>query len=65
MLKTRMSHLRVGNPLDKAVDMGAVVDQSQLDTIGEYVEEARAEGAEVCLRTFTFPPLLFFLFYHL
>lgn len=28
-LKTRMQHLRVGDPLDKAIDIGAIVDQTQ------------------------------------
>ena len=46
-LKERMSHLRVGDSLDKAIDMGAVVDQSQLKTVEELVESARQEGAEV------------------
>ena len=46
-IKKRMDKLRVGAPLDKAVDMGAVVDASQLATVQEFVEDARAEGAEV------------------
>ncbi|CAH1799054.1 unnamed protein product [Owenia fusiformis] len=46
-LKERMTHLRVGNGMDKVIDMGAVVDESQRKTIDEYVEEARKEGAEV------------------
>lgn len=47
-VKERMTHLRVGDNLDKAVDMGALVDQSQLTSVEEYVESARQEGAEVC-----------------
>ncbi|XP_069597656.1 aldehyde dehydrogenase family 16 member A1 [Ranitomeya imitator] len=46
-LKQRMSHLRVGDSLDKCTDMGALVDESQKKTIGEFVEEARSEGAEI------------------
>ncbi|KAG9481542.1 hypothetical protein GDO78_010664 [Eleutherodactylus coqui] len=46
-LKQRMSHLRVGDSLDKCVDMGALVDESQKKTITEFVEEARSEGAQV------------------
>ncbi|KAM3923300.1 aldehyde dehydrogenase family 16 member A1 [Leptodactylus fuscus] len=46
-LKQRMSHLRVGDSLDKCIDMGALVDESQKKTISEFVEEARSEGAEV------------------
>jgi len=40
-----MSHLRVGDPLDKAVDMGAIVDPRQLQTIKGYVDGAVKEGA--------------------
>ena len=47
-LKARMGKLRVGKPLDKAIDMGAVVDRSQLDSVSAFVEEAKAEGAQVC-----------------
>ncbi|XP_062918585.1 aldehyde dehydrogenase family 16 member A1 [Mobula hypostoma] len=46
-LTQRMRCLRVGDSLDKGVDMGALVDESQMKTITEYVEEARNEGAEV------------------
>ena len=42
-----MSHLRVGSSLDKTMDMGAIVDESQLKSIEEFVQEAREEGAEV------------------
>ncbi|XP_071498409.1 putative aldehyde dehydrogenase DhaS [Diadema antillarum] len=46
-LRERIMHLRLGDSLDKSVDMGAVVDPSQRKTVEEYVEEARAEGAEI------------------
>ncbi|XP_060561451.1 LOW QUALITY PROTEIN: aldehyde dehydrogenase family 16 member A1-like [Ruditapes philippinarum] len=46
-LKTRLTHFRVGDSLDKTVDMGAIVDDSQKKSIDEYVEDARREGAEV------------------
>ncbi|MFY0619902.1 aldehyde dehydrogenase family protein [Shimia sp.] len=36
-LKTRMDGLRIGNPLDKCIDVGAVVDPVQLNTITEMV----------------------------
>ena len=44
-LRARMETLRVGNPLDKAVDMGAIVADVQLQKITELVEEGRKEGA--------------------
>ncbi len=41
-----MEHMRVGNPLDKAIDMGAIVDQTQWDTIDHWVKMGVGEGAE-------------------
>ncbi|XP_054848533.1 aldehyde dehydrogenase family 16 member A1 [Eublepharis macularius] len=46
-LKRRMGQLRVGDSLDKAVDLGALADEKQRDTIERLVAEARAEGAEI------------------
>jgi len=45
-LKNRMEHMRVGDPLNKAIDMGAIVDQSQWDTIDGWVKTGIAEGGE-------------------
>ena len=46
-LKKRMATLRVGDPLDKNTDVGAIVSQAQLDTIRSYLEAGVAEGAEM------------------
>ena len=46
-IKQRMSRLRVGDCLDKAVDMSAIVDESQRSAVDEMVQAARAEGAQV------------------
>ena len=46
-LKARMNKLRVGDPLDKSIDMGAIVHQSQWDTVDEWVKIGEAEGGEV------------------
>ncbi len=46
-LKHRLTTLRVGPPLDKAIDVGAIVDKVQLDRITSLVEQGRSEGAEV------------------
>ena len=43
--RARMEQLRVGDPLDKAVDLGAIVDKVQLERISELVEQGVAEGA--------------------
>ncbi|MEE4120893.1 MAG: aldehyde dehydrogenase family protein [Paracoccaceae bacterium] len=43
-LKARMDKLRMGDPLDKSVDLGAVVDPVQLQTIRTMVDEGGAEG---------------------
>jgi len=37
-LKARMATLRVGNPLDKCIDVGAIVDPVQLETITRLVD---------------------------
>ena len=42
-LKARMDRLRIGNPLDKCIDIGAVVDPVQLDTIRGLVEGSGGE----------------------
>ena len=44
-LKRRMSKLRVGNPLDKAVDMGAINNAEQLKKITEMMDVGKKEGA--------------------
>ena len=46
-LRARMATLRVGDPLDKSTDIGAIVADVQLDRIRALVEQGRAEGA-VC-----------------
>ncbi|MBU0679201.1 MAG: aldehyde dehydrogenase family protein [Verrucomicrobia bacterium] len=46
-IKARMETLRVGHSLDKAVDIGAVVDETQLNTIKKFVEIGRKEGARI------------------
>ena len=44
-LRARMQSLRLGDPLDKAIDMGAIIDKRQLDTIQSYIDGATREGA--------------------
>ena len=46
-LKVRMAKLRVGDPLDKSNDMGALVDRTQWVRVSSFVDRAQAEGAEV------------------
>ena len=46
-LKNRMSKLRVGNPLDKSMDMGAIIDPIQKKRIEKLVEQGKREGANV------------------
>ncbi len=46
-LKARAEKLVVGDPLDKSVDIGAIVDASQLETIQGMVAKGQAEGAEL------------------
>src|SRR3954454_6963328 len=46
-LKHRLETLRVGAPLDKNTDVGAINSRMQLDRIVELVEAGKAEGAEI------------------
>jgi aldehyde dehydrogenase (NAD+) len=46
-LRDRISTLRVGNPLDKNTDIGAINSRAQLEKIRELVESGVEEGAEM------------------
>jgi aldehyde dehydrogenase (NAD+) len=65
-LKRRLANLRVGDPMDKNTDVGAINSRAQLDKINELVESGIEEGAEMfqpdCVlpdRGFFFKPTLF------
>src|SRR5579885_3056602 len=62
-IRDRMSTLRAGSPLDKAIDIGAIVARVQLDRIQRLVNQGIAEGAtcwqpqiEMPSRGLFFPP---------
>jgi aldehyde dehydrogenase (NAD+) len=64
-IRERMSTLRIGPPLDKAIDMGAIVARVQLERIQRMVGQGIAEGAtcwqpQVALpgKGFYYPPTL-------
>jgi aldehyde dehydrogenase (NAD+) len=64
-IRDRMSTLRVGPPLDKAIDIGAIVARVQLDRIQRLVNQGVADGAtcwqpqtEMPSRGLFFPPTL-------
>jgi aldehyde dehydrogenase (NAD+) len=46
-LKNRIDVLRVGNPLDKNTDVGAINSKAQLDRICELVDSGVAAGADM------------------
>ncbi len=46
-LRARMEHLRVGDPLDKSTDIGAIVAPVQLQRIARLVEAGAREGATI------------------
>ena len=46
-LRTRLDTLRVGDPLDKNTDVGAINSQKQLEKIRELVASGVDEGAEI------------------
>ena len=64
-IRERMTTLRIGAPLDKAIDIGPIVARVQLERIQRMVEQGVAEGAtcwqpQVTLpaRGFFYPPTL-------
>ena len=64
-IQDRMNTLRIGPPLDKAIDIGAIVAQVQLERIERLVDQGVAEGAtcwqpsiRVPSRGLYFPPTL-------
>lgn len=64
-IRDRMSTLRVGPPLDKAIDIGAIVARVQLERIERLVAQGVAEGASCWQpqtslpdKGFYFPPTL-------
>jgi aldehyde dehydrogenase (NAD+) len=65
-LRHRMENLHVGDPLDKGIDIGAIVAPVQLQRIQRLVEQGKAEGA-TCWQPswaspqegFFYPPTLF------
>ncbi len=68
LLKARMEKLRMGDPLDKAIDIGAVVDPVQIENIEARVREGVASGAQIWqpswaqaapLKGCFYPPTLF------
>jgi aldehyde dehydrogenase (NAD+) len=65
-LRARMERLRVGDPLDKSVDIGAIVAPVQLERIQQLVQQGVAEGAALWQPSWScpedgcfFPPTLF------
>ena len=60
-LKHRLRVLRVGDPLDKNTDVGAIVSRAQLDTIQGYLDSGVKEGAEMWQPPCRLPPKGFFM----
>ncbi len=65
-LRARMERLRVGDPLDKAVDIGAIVAPVQLERIERLVKQGVEEGATLWQPSWAcpkdglfYPPTLF------
>ena len=61
-LKTRMNRIRVGDPLDKCIDMGAIVDQSQWETIDSWIKTGINEGGKIFQPDIQLPEKGLFLF---
>ena len=54
-LRDRIATLRVGNPLDKNTDIGAINSRMQLDKICELVDSGLQQGAELVQSTARLP----------
>ena len=59
-LRARMEHLRMGDPLDKSIDLGAIVAPVQLERIRELVAQGEEEGATIWQPTWAAPREGFF-----
>jgi aldehyde dehydrogenase (NAD+) len=46
-IKARLQHIRIGDPLDKAIDMGALITATHRSRVHGFVEQAQAQGATV------------------
>jgi aldehyde dehydrogenase (NAD+) len=46
-LRIRLASLRIGDPLDKNTDIGAINSRSQLETITRYLDAGSTEGAKL------------------
>jgi aldehyde dehydrogenase (NAD+) len=65
-LRARMEKLRIGPPLDKSMDLGAIVAPSQLERIQSLVKQGVADGATMWQPSwacptdgYIYPPTLF------
>ena len=47
LLTKQVQQLKVGDPLDPTVDVGPVIQRSEVDRIGDWVQEAVSQGAEI------------------
>src|SRR4026209_1958188 len=47
LLTKQAQQLKVGDPLDPTVDVGPVIQRSEVDRIGDWVQEAVSQGAEI------------------
>ena len=47
LLVERVKRIKLGTGLDYGCDMGSLISRSQLETVTEHVEDAKAKGAEV------------------
>jgi len=54
-LRARMASLRIGDPLDKTMDVGAVVSRKQLARIDALLAQGQAEGATLHRAPFALP----------
>ena len=55
-LKSRMARLRIGDALDKGIDIGSLIDPVQYEAIDRWVRRGISEGADVYQPELNLPP---------
>jgi len=48
-LTAKLAQMRVGDPLDEASDMGAIINRKQFDRVCSYIEDGLASGARAVI----------------
>ena len=59
-----MEKLRVGDPLDKSIDIGAIIAPVQLKKINSLVNKAQKDGNKLWQPSWSCPKMDYFILLH-